>query len=131
MAVWLYGRACGERSEADVADGCTWWDGRVSTGARRLGTARFFLSLCGAPAFPKKRGFLCERSLERCAYGQGGVSSGFRAGAALRPPSFEERRSFFVRMERRAGFAAGLSDGGGRAFGRAEANRRQSAGLRI
>lgn len=37
----------------------------------------------------------------------------------------------FLRMERHAGFAAGLSDGGGRAFGRAEANRRQSAGLRI
>lgn len=90
----LYGWVCGERAEADVADGCTWWRTAVFPPARGgLGTARFSLSLCARRPCQRKRGFLCERSLERCACGQGGVSRGFCAGAALRPPSFEERRN--------------------------------------
>lgn len=74
------------------------------------------------------------------SYASGALSAAPADKAAFRTAFARELRcgrralrsgAMSLRMERRAGFAAGLSDGGGRAFGRAEANRRQSAGLRI
>lgn len=99
-------------------------DGRVSAGVRRLGTARFSLSLCARRPCQRKRGFLCERSLERCTCGQGGVSSGFRAGAALRSPTFEERRNVLCGWSG----APGLRQGCQTAAGVLSAARKQIGG---
>mgnify|MGYP006877798928 FL=1 len=108
--------------------------------------------MAGTAAFPPACGGLERRAfLFRCvlavlakenagSYASGALSAAPADKAAFRAAFARELRcgrralrsgAMSLRMERRAGFAAGLSDGGGRAFGRAEANRRQSAVLRI
>jgi len=127
----LYGWVCGERAEADVTDGCTW---RGRPCFRRRAAAwerRAFLFRCVLAVLAKENAG---------SYASGALSAAPADKAAFRAAFAREPRcgrralrsgAMFLRMERHAGFAAGLSDGGGRAFGRAEANRRQSAGLRI